>query len=113
MRLVVGFLLRACQKSISRLDMDPPKRGKNIIKIKIHSRCEIEYFVETRLCKLCVILRYRPPQVKCRAQFFLKVNFCDNCIEVRPYRTISPMRLATMHRVATSPTTGGLSPQWL
>ena len=31
---------------------------KYIIKIKIHSSCEIEYFVETHLCKLCVILRY-------------------------------------------------------
>ena len=28
-----------------------------IIKIKIHSNCEIEDFVETHLCKLCVILR--------------------------------------------------------
>ena len=27
-----------------------------IIKIKICSSCEIEYFVETYLCKLCVIL---------------------------------------------------------
>ena len=31
----------------------------NIIKMKIHSSCEIEYFVETHLCKLCVILRSR------------------------------------------------------
>ena len=31
--------------------------GIYIIKIKIHSSCEIEYFVETHLCKLCVILR--------------------------------------------------------
>ena len=30
-----------------------------ILKIKIHSSCEIEYFVETHLCKLCVILRSR------------------------------------------------------
>ena len=29
------------------------------IKIKIHSRCETEYFVETHLCKLCMILRSR------------------------------------------------------
>ena len=26
---------------------------RNIMKIKIHSSCEIEYFVETHLCKLC------------------------------------------------------------
>ena len=31
----------------------------DIIKIKIHSSCEIEDFVETHLCKLCVILRSR------------------------------------------------------
>ena len=30
-----------------------------LIKIKIHSSCEIEDFVETHLCKLCVILRPR------------------------------------------------------
>ena len=29
-----------------------------IIKIKIPSSCEIEDFIETRLCKLCVILYY-------------------------------------------------------
>ena len=29
------------------------------VKIKIPSSCEIEYFVETHLCKLCVILRLR------------------------------------------------------
>ena len=33
------------------------------IKIKIHSSCEIEYFVETHLCKLCVILRSRVSRV--------------------------------------------------
>ena len=27
--------------------------------MKIHSSCEIEDFVETHLCKLCVILRSR------------------------------------------------------
>ena len=36
---------------------------RNIIKIKIRAStlqlCEIEYFVETHLCKLCVILRLR------------------------------------------------------
>ena len=29
------------------------------MKIKIHSTCEIEDFVETHICKLCVILRSR------------------------------------------------------
>ena len=33
--------------------------GLDTIKITIHSSCEIEYFVETHLCKLCVILRSR------------------------------------------------------
>ena len=37
----------------------------NIIKIKIHSSCEIEDFVETHLCKLCVILRSRALRVVC------------------------------------------------
>ena len=36
-----------------------------IIKIKIHSSCEIEDFVETHLCKLCVILRSRVLRVVC------------------------------------------------
>ena len=36
-----------------------------IIKIKMHSSCEIEYFVETHLCKLCVILRSRVLRVVC------------------------------------------------
>ena len=36
-----------------------------IIKNKIHSSCEIEYFVETHLCKLCVILRSRVLLVVC------------------------------------------------
>ena len=30
-----------------------------VIKVKIHSSCEIKYFVETHLYKLCVILRSR------------------------------------------------------
>ena len=38
---------------------------KDIIKIKIHSSCEIEDFVETHLCKLCVILRSRALRVVC------------------------------------------------
>ena len=28
----------------------------NIVKVNTHSTCEIEDFVETRLCKLCAIL---------------------------------------------------------
>ena len=34
-----------------------PGRLFDIIKIKMHYSCEIEDFVETHLCKLCVILR--------------------------------------------------------
>ena len=34
-------------------------------KKKIHSSCEIEHFVETHLCKLCVILRSRISRVVC------------------------------------------------
>ena len=33
--------------------------------MKIHSSCEIEYFVETHLCKLGVILRSRVLRVVC------------------------------------------------
>ena len=36
-----------------------------ITKIKVHASCEIEYFVETHLCKLCVILRSRVLRVVC------------------------------------------------
>ena len=35
------------------------------IKIIIHSSCEIEDFVETHICKLCVILRSRVLRVVC------------------------------------------------
>ena len=38
------------------------------IKIKIHSSCEIEDFVETHLFKLCVILRWRVLRVVCPHQ---------------------------------------------
>ena len=33
--------------------------------MKIHSSCEVEDFVETHLCKLCVILRSRVLRVVC------------------------------------------------
>ena len=37
-----------------------------IIKMKKkHASCDIEYFVETHLCKLCVILRSRVLRVVC------------------------------------------------
>ena len=36
-----------------------------ILKIHLHSSCEIEYFVETHLCKLCVILQSRVLRVVC------------------------------------------------
>ena len=37
----------------------------NILKIMIHSSCEIEFCVETHLCKLCVIFRSRVLRVVC------------------------------------------------
>ena len=39
--------------------------GVYIIKKNIHSSCEIEDFVETHLCKLCMILRSRVVRVVC------------------------------------------------
>ena len=33
--------------------------------MKIHSSCEVKYFVETHICKLCVILRLRVLRVVC------------------------------------------------
>ena len=60
----------ACKKDVS-IDPKFVKLRANvagtiiIIKIKIHSSCEIEDFVETHLCKLCVILRSRALRVVC------------------------------------------------
>ena len=48
-----------------QLVVHPVERPRYIIKIKMHSRCEVEYFVETHLCKLCVILRSRVLRVLC------------------------------------------------
>ena len=39
--------------------------GNTLYRMKIHPSCEIEYFVETHLCKLCVILRSRVLRVVC------------------------------------------------
>ena len=49
-----------------------PERPQYIIKMKIHSSCEIEYFVETHLCKqLCVILRSRVLRIYCSMIYHL------------------------------------------
>ena len=45
-----------------------------IIKIKLQSSCEIEDFVETHLCKLCVILRSRVLRVVCLISPFTTAN---------------------------------------
>ena len=36
-----------------------------LLKMKIHSSCEIEDFVKNHLCKLCVIVRSRVLRVVC------------------------------------------------
>ena len=56
----------------------------HVIKIKIYSlvysSCEIEYFVETHLCKLCVILRSRVLRVVCP----MGNAICDTVSQIRP-----------------------------
>ena len=55
------------------IPLDTPRRGTLYINIHIISiekkytiySCELEYFVETHLCKLCVILRSRILRVVC------------------------------------------------
>ena len=36
-----------------------------VTEVNVHSSCEIEDFVEARLCKLCVVLRSRVLRVVC------------------------------------------------
>ena len=76
-RLHRSLVLRAIGASFAKGPGEASHRHKNktkktiinIIKIKIHSSgCEIEYFVETHLCKLCVILRSRVLRVVCPHQ---------------------------------------------
>ena len=57
-QLAVRFSFHSCQ-------ILSPSKTSCTTKIKIHSSCEIEYFVETHLCKLCVILRSRVLRVVC------------------------------------------------
>ena len=51
--------------TLSNLEVQPDAQTVYIIKIKIHSSCEIEYFMEIQLYKLCVILRSRVLRVVC------------------------------------------------
>ena len=53
------------KKNASRRHLLEPVGQYYIIKINIHSSCEIEDFVETHLCKLCVIHRSRALRVVC------------------------------------------------
>ena len=57
--------------SISQAPAAPSSIGtvlQYITKLKLHSSCEIEDFVETHLCKLCVILKSRVLLVVCPHQ---------------------------------------------
>ena len=58
-------LQRCKQSSTTYTHSETEMNCKYIEKIKIHSSCEIEDFVETHLCKLCVILRSRVLRVVC------------------------------------------------
>ena len=61
---LIGYLY-VWPRYIFRLVYKLDYTSKNIIKIKIHFSCVIEDFVETHLCKLCVILRSRVSRVVC------------------------------------------------
>ena len=66
-RCAVPFRPRvnSCQKDWHSIRSFGKAARGYIIKIKIHSSCEIKDFVETHLCKLCVILRSRALRVVC------------------------------------------------
>ena len=59
-----------------------------IIKIKIHSSsCEIECFVETHLCKLCVILRSRVLRVVCPHMYISSINSVEEQCQSQKTKT--------------------------
>ena len=67
-----GSLYTVCTLVAVHIHISPTINARNIelrsgyiLKIKIHFSCEIEYFVETHLCKLCVILESRVSRVFC------------------------------------------------
>ena len=79
MQCAIGDWSAANETAVSRPIREPVpsktlihvKRSTNfaitelLYKMKIHTSCEIEDFVETHLCKLCVILRSRVLRVVC------------------------------------------------
>ena len=50
-----------------------------IIKIQIHSSCEIEYFVATHLCKLRVMKIHS----SCEIEDFVEIYLCKLCVILR------------------------------
>ena len=55
--------------------------------IKIFSSCEIEIFVVTHLCKLCVILRSRVLRVVCLYSGYTSVTpLCNYSVAIRVKR---------------------------
>ena len=56
--------------------------------MKIHSSCEIEDFVETHLCKLCVILRSRVLRVVCPHEGYRSATPLTTAVYQGIYRLI-------------------------
>ena len=56
---------------------------QNILKTKLHSSCEIEDFVETHICKRCVILRSRVLLVVCPHQAYRSATPLETTVQCR------------------------------